>query len=1189
MQKKFTYLPVCLLLIVLSGLLSTAKAQDNNNTRLTLKEALQTIQKRFKTKFAYEQGLLDNKFTTVKDLKGENIEEVLKNVLYPNNLIFLYVSDNSYSIVSRNAAFFNSPSTTPTETRPGVGKTAATYTLRGTVKNEKNEALADIDVWVKGSNQATRTNESGGYLLPAVSPGDVIQFSMLGFKKQEITIVDQVKLDVNLVSDVRALSEVTVVSTGYQQLPKERATGSFSVVTSKQLEQTPTANVLQRLENQVPGLQLNFLSGDNTFSYANPGSLVNDPSTKNSIYSLSIRGVSTFKADTYPLVVVDGFPVETDIRSLNPNDIEQITVLKDAAAASIWGIRATNGVIVIQTKKGHQNQKASISFNANYGIGKKPDLNSQNFMTSAQMIDFEKELVAKNLISDNTTADYAPGSSQVVNLLFAQKRGEITTSQLNSNLAVLGASTNYKEFGKYFLQNPVTQDYNLSVNGGGEAYTYFTSVSFAKELPISNGSSTTRFTLTDNQTFKLFKIIDFNANLKLANFRALYNSIGLSSLVSTTDPFMPYDHVVDANGNGITYYQTYNKTFSQKLVQEGYLDYGYNYLQEQQNKDNTYNETNITGNFSLTAPFPFIKGLSANVLYSIEKSFGSSRNFSNKYTYAARDFTNYATSYDPATGLSVNVPYGGILNTNNTNRNNYSLRGQLSYSNKIGEHQELNMIAGSEIRQTYDIVNGNTLYGWDDQSQIAQYVPSSYNTILGSATTMPPLGNYSDQQRRFLSYYSNAAYTLLDKYTLSGSIRYDDYNNFGLDTKYRARPFWSAGASWNLAKETFISSLSWINTLQLRATYGLNGNIDRTLHPEASITLTGADNVTGLPTAFITSPANAALKWETTKVTNVGVDFSIFGNRLNGSFEYYIKKGNDLFSEFDYDPTYGFSRLNRNTATLSGKGFEGSLGGDIVHADKFSWNVNLNYAYNTNKVTDNRFDNTADIVNSPTGAGLIKGYPIGYLFSYRFAGLDNKGQTQVYNQNNDIVNSTSLLTDIKDLKYAGNTAPKYFGAFNQTFRYKNWNLAAQISYKFDYVFLRNSIPYYLNRGIIAYSLNGDIDKRWRQPGDERTTNVPGLSDFNYTSYIRYTYADINVLRADNIRLRQVSLGYTFPQVQLEALKIRSLNIQGTVRNLGLLWKKNKAGIDPDFQVGSNGSSLILRPTPLYNLSLNANF
>ncbi|QEM07155.1 SusC/RagA family TonB-linked outer membrane protein [Mucilaginibacter rubeus] len=1189
MQKKLTLLPVCLLFVLLSGLISTAKAQDKNKTRLTLSEALQTIQKRFKTKFAYEQGLLENKFTTVNALKGEGLEEVLKNVLYPNNLIFLYVSDNSYSIVARNAAFFNSPSNTPADTRMGIAQPNAAYTLRGTVRNEKNEALADIDVWVKGSNQATRTNETGGYLLPAVSPGDVIQFSMLGFKKQEITVINQGKLDVTLVSDVRALNEVTVVSTGYQVLPKERATGSFSIVTSKQLEQTPTANVLQRLENQVPGLQLNFLTGDNTFSYTNPGGLVSDPKTKNSIYTLSIRGVSTFKADTYPLIVVDGFPVETDIRSLNPNDIEQITVLKDAAAASIWGIRATNGVIVIQTKKGHKNQKALVSFNANFGLGSKPDLNKQNLMTSAQMIDFEKELVTKNLIFDNTTADFARGASQAVNLLFAQKRGNITQTQLNNDLAALGASTNYSEYGKYFLQAPVTQDYNLSVNGGGEAYTYFTSVSYAKELPINNGSSTARFTLTDNQTFKLFKVIDFNANLKLANFKSLYNSIGLSPLVNRINPFMPYDHVVDAKGNGISYYQTFNKTFSQKLVREGYLDYGYNYLQEQQNMDNTYSETNVTGNFSLSAPLPVVKGLTANVLYSIEKSFGSSRNFSNKYTYAARDFTNFATSYDPATGLSVNVPYGGILNTRNTNRNNYSLRGQLSYSNKISERHELNMIAGTEIRQTYDIVNGNNLYGWDDQLQIAQYVPSSYNTIYGYATTMPTQGAYTDQKRRFLSYFSNAAYTFMEKYTLSGSIRYDDYNNFGLDAKYRAKPFWSAGGSWNLAKENFISSISWINALQLRATYGLNGNIDRTLHPEASISLAGADGVTGLPIAYVTSPANAALKWETTKVTNVGVDFGFFNGRLNGSFEYYIKKGSDLFSEFDYDPTYGFTRLNRNTATLSGKGFEGSLGGDVIHSDKFSWNVTLNYAFNTNKVTDSRFDNTVNIVNSPTGAGLIKDYPIGYLFSYRFAGLDNKGQTQVYDQHNAIVNSTSPLSDINDLKYAGNTAPKYFGAFNQTFRYKNWNLTAQISYKFDYVFLRNSIPYYVNRGTISYSPNADIDKRWRQAGDERTTNVPGLSNFNYTSYLRYTYADINVLRADNIRLRQVSIGYTFPQVQLEALKIRSLNIQGTVRNLGLIWKKNKAGIDPDFQVGSNGSSLTLRPTSLYNLSLNANF
>lgn len=1179
-------------LVLCNGLFTQVFGQES---QMTMKAALDKIAVVYGSSFIYDDNLFDKeppvKFQ-VPTNANRNIGEVLRDLLYPRGYLFLFVDKTHYTIVKEKEAARarnnNEPRSTSVPLQGNIPP--STRLVQGTVTDENGRPIVGATVVAEGTRLATQTTSYGTFQFFVPETAKTIAVSYVGAQTVSVTVPNTDSVRVVLNFGTATLTDVVVVSNGLQQLPKERATGSFSIVTAKQLEQTPTPNVLQRLETQVPGFQLNYLNGDNTIAYNSGPSLSRDAQTKTSVYTMSIRGIGTMNGDKYPLVVIDGFPAEIDIRTLNPNDIDQITVLKDAAAASIWGIRATNGVIVIQTKKGRLNQKPTISFNSNFGFAPKTNLNKQNLLTSAQMIDFEKELNDKNFVTDQSTADFGSGISQAQNLFFKAKRGEISQEQLSAALTQLGATTNYNEYGKYFLQAPTTQNYNLSVSGGSGNYTYFTSASYAKELTTDKGTSARRFTLTANQSFKIAKVIDFSSNLRLSTVNSKYNSIGMSALVNRSLPFMPYDHVVDAEGNGIGYYRTFNQTFSEKLLQRGYLDYRYNYLQEQQNMDNAINETNLTGNFSLTAPIPFIKGLQANVLYSVEKTFLNARDFSNINTFAARDFMNLATTYDAATGdITMNVPYGGILRTQANTRNNYSLRGQLSYSGKLGINHELNMIAGGEIRQTYDIMSPDLAYGWNDYSQTRPLVPTTYNSLWGYTMTLNMAEGYSDRKRRFLSYFSNAAYTFKGRYTLSASLRYDDYNNFGLDVKYRAKPFWSSGLSWNIRQESFMTNVNWLNDLKLRATYGLSGNIDRTAYPEATISSASSDYLTGLPYSTIVSPANELLRWETTRTLNLGIDFSLFQRRLTGSFEYYKRNGRDLFANFMTDPTYGFTTLNRNTATLDSKGFEGMFSGDIIRTPQFTWNATLTYAYNVNTVTDARYTVSPSIVNSPASAGPLKGFPSNYLLVYRFAGLDNTGQTLVYDQKNNKVAANQPLTDINDLKFAGTTLPKYFGAFSHSLRYRNWTLGAQLTYRLGYVFQRFSIPLYINRGIVAYSLNGDIAKRWRQAGDEATTNIPGLSNFTATSYQRYTYSDLNVLPGDYIRLQQVSLGYNLPDAWSNKLRMNNVSIQGIVRNLGLIWRKNKEGIDPDFQVGTTGSTLRLSPLPLYTLSINANF
>ncbi|PJJ85076.1 SusC/RagA family TonB-linked outer membrane protein [Mucilaginibacter auburnensis] len=1214
MRNTFTKLTRCLLLFLCLGCCYNAYAQ-NGNSRISLTDAIKSVQTRFKTQLAYEHGLLDNKFTTANDLKGSQAEEALKNILYPNNLIFLYVSENNYTIVARNASFFNSgtPAVSVTVNKTGG---VATHTVRGNITGDNGEPLPFVNVWVKGTNQATRSDDDGGFLLPAVNSTDVISFSMMGYETRELVAGNDIKLNVSLRANQTMLNEVSIVSNGYQTISKERATGAAFSLSAKEIEEHPQNNIIQRLEGLTPGMQINLSSGDRGFFYQSGGSIATVQganSTTRTVgtndYGVTIRGKNTLQGEQSPLVVLDGAITELDMSTLNPSDIENITVLKDAAAASIWGVRAGNGVIVITTKKGKRNSKPTVNFNTLLTFGEKPDLGYFRTMTSAQQLAYEKELADRSLLPApnpsnyfNALSYYSPGT----NLAFALKAGTITQAQYAAQASALSAIDNRDQISKYLLQGAKSQQYNLSINGGSENNTYFYSLSYSKESPYEVRNYGSRLTATMNNSWKLFNWATLSTSFKGSFFNLVNNGISLNTLYNPTQStLMPYQQLADANGNGI-YFDRLNPAFTSTLSSV-YKDWRYNYLDELALGDNTQKTSNYAFNVNLKVPL--FEGLSASALYTTERSFNFNRQFYDPATFYMRDALNYYT-YPTATGNSLNITNGGALQQSNTNQNNYSLRGQLDFDRTFNKRHQLTAIAGTEIRETNIGQNTSTLWGYNMATGITNtninFNTSSptYAYIAGlspTAYTTFNKGGYPtqvDKQRRFLSYYSNAAYTLDNKYILSASVRYDDYNNFGLDRKYRATPLWSAGAKWHISRENFLKDVKWIDQLAIRATYGVNGNLSLNTYPFTYISLGSNDGVTGQSSANIIALANPQLRWEKTIVKNLGIDFSLFKSRLNGSFEVFDKNGKDLVYSFPISSVYQGNispQLTRNAATLTGWGVEASLNGVIVRKTDFSWSAGLSFAYNTNKITDGRFNEAAYASNlgtSPSSISYISGYPSDKLFVYRNAGLDASGMTQIYDRNGDIVKSSTVtLTSLSDLKYAGRTTAPYFGGFNTNVRYKQFSLFAQFSYQFGNVFLKPSIQNYISSSTtLRYDLSADIAKRWMQPGDEANTVVPGLAGGSATqiSLIRYQNSDINVLKGDYIRMRQLTFAYQIPNAVLNRFKIRGAQVGITANNLGLIWRANKEGYDPDF-ANYVGSLRGLPAARSYTLNLNLNF
>ncbi|CAD0000479.1 SusC/RagA family TonB-linked outer membrane protein [Flavobacterium salmonis] len=1154
--------------------------------------------------FAYSQKV------TIK-VKNQSVSSVLKTITRKTNVEFFY-SDDVFNAQRRvDIAFDNADIMTVIKELIGdnykaefvnnklivialntkVKTTTASVIeekvkIKGVVTNAKKENLFGASVWVKGTKDGAVTNFDGSYEIMA-HKGDVLVFEYLGYKKTEVTVSESLIINPVLLEDVSKLDEVKIVSTGYQKLDRERSTGSFVALTAKDLEKVPVNNVLHRLEGQVAGLQLNILDSDNTFVY---GTTFGDGQGRSS-YNVAIRGKSTLETNAMPLVVLDGTPTELDIRTINPNDIEKITFLKDAAAASIYGARAANGVMVIDTKKGKQGQ-TRINFSQNYGFSNKPSLSKLPLMNSAQVLNLEQEFVDRNLVTDPASVTYMLTSpvSQGMDLMFQYKRGDITEAQRNAGLDVLRNRNTYGQAEKYLLQASTTQNYNLSVSGAENDYSYFMSGSYSKEETQAKGNSGQRLTLLSNQDFKLFNYLKMNTSLRGSIFNYNSNGLGLSPLGTSLNTLLPYDQIVGDDGNSVDYYRRYYSAQTIPLEQSGYLPWTYNYIDELKNSDRSSNELNFGATISATAPL--LKGLDAVGTYSVENSSSSNDNMFNENTFYTRDRINSATSINGNGDLVYGIPKGGIYQNNEFGTSSYTMRGQLNYDGIIGQDHLINAMGGIEARETRETQDSRTLFGYNSKTQTSVDIPSqNYVDVNGYNYTLQYGNEHKDVRRRFLSYYANAGYTYKNKYTLTGSARLDDYNNFGVDKKLRRTPLWSTGAKWNIKDESFLKEVSLINSLALRASYGYNGNINLEVFPFTNISLSNLDTFSQQPYAFITAPANPNLRWEKTAILNFGVDFSILNNRLGGTIEYYQKDSKDLIVDFPISPFYGVQNnaLKQNAATISGTGVDLSLNATILKAKDFTWDSGLVVSYNTSEVTDSRFQNYSQYLNGAGTTPPVEGYPLNSVFAFRSAGLDATGRTQVYDKSGNIVNSFTSLKEIADMKYMGTNIPSYFGSFNHTFTYKKVSLYILATYKFDYVLFKPTYGGYVNRQgrFNQYDLNSDIDQRWRTPGDEATTSVPGIQGSTGLSYVRYMFGEDQIIEGDHIRFRELSLKYDLNSL-INRGTITGASVTFTARNLGFFWRKNKDGLDPDF-LPYTGTNMKLPAMAMYSIGLNVNF
>lgn len=1042
----------------------------------------------------------------------------------------------------------------------------------GTVFDEGQNVLPGATIKIKGTAKSLITGSDGVFTFSQVDDDIVLVISYIGYKTQEVLVKGKkMPLRIVLLAARSELEEVNVsYSTGYQSIPKERATGSYSIITAEELGKKTAPGLLERLEGTTSGLLINVGTPDMSLTTNRD--------------NFTIRGTSTINSEKKPLVVLDGFPTELDLVNINPDNVESITVLKDAAAASIWGVRAANGVVVIVSKKGTYSNSPRVDYSSNFTFTGRPRLDYRKVLNASQYLEYEKEMVDKGLLPAQKSAmslypqPLTPGADLALQL----KRGTITQQQYTAEVQRLSQFNVNDQYQQYLLQSPFAQQHNVSISGGSSITRNYLSAAYSDERTNSKGDYNSRLVVSFSNETKITPKLTFSAETFVTLLKQQNNGIGLRANQPGINTLLPYDQLVNANGNGVDFAYKTNARTLDSLQTKGYLPWKYNYLDELSNADNS--NRSVAYRLKGGLNYKIISWLSADLKYMTERSFTKTRNFYNQNTYTARDMINRYTTTDTHVR---GIPLGGILNLNDAEQNNYNMRGQVNFNPDFKSAGRLDAIFGAELRQTLSSGYGNQIYGYDDRllSSTAVNFFQIYKTADGNVRIPYPQG-IANRKDRYASVFGNFTYTYQNRYSLSGSFRKDDSNLFGAAKEFRTVPLWSLGGMWRANEEDFLIDSKWLSKLNFRVTIGYNGNLNKETSPYLIMQQSGTNPINTDPYASIANPANPQLRWERVRTFNIGTDFSLFNYVVNGTVDTYWRKSLDLLGRVEIDPTYGFTSLRANQLEMTGRGVDIELNAKVIHTKAFSWTPSLSVSFNKNEVTKAYFqqETTSYYTNANNP---IQGKQLGSLYTYRFAGLNQNGNAMMYNGKGEKILADLNTFDQKDIDavaYQGNTIPPYFGGLSNTFRYKDFELYTLFTFKVGHKFMRPTTDqiFQLPYTRIAHS---DLANRWKVPGDEFKTNVPAIDPLHTGSY-NYINSDYFVEDASYARFRDISLAYNIPVKQMNWKAFKAINVSVTGRNLAI-WTANKKGIDPDYLDALNSS--VLPPSKSFVFSVKAAF
>jgi TonB-linked SusC/RagA family outer membrane protein len=1010
--------------------------------------------------------------------------------------------------------------------------------ITGQLFDEKGKPMPDVIVTNSSSHDIYTSTEQGYFIIESVAPRDTLYFQGVNIepyrqavygRNNNLTIILKYKFN-----DIDSI----IVSDGYSKKPKERATGSFDFISKGLFNRFVSTGFVERLPFITTGLQSNPVAGTRK-------------------YEMRIRGESTLLGDARPLVVLDNFPYEGDLSAINPNDIESITILKDATAASIWGVRAGNGVIVITTKKGKSNTPLTLLFNSAGTIELKPRIIRQQTIDPGDFVELQRSLFAQGAYNALENDEQKRALSPVLETLIQVRDGSITPGEASIRLSRLKQQNALGDMERYFYRPAFLQQYSLSASGGTNTYKYFLSAGYDRNMANLRNNQFSRFTVNTNHYLAVSKAIELNMAVFYINSR----------WVNTDTPVVqyPYAQLVDASGHALPVEADYRNSVKDSAERAGLLNWQYRPYDELLQQEYVARETGIRIDVGIT--WKISKPLLLKGLFEYQQNKDRQTAFHEPFSYFTRNLINRFTQ-TTSNGISSPVPSGGIQDNGKNILEARNFRAQLEYTRSWnGGKHEIKALAGFERRSLFMDSTTWREYGLDAQRQnpaIVDYAtPYPLYVDPQFSESLESKNSHEWTIDNVQSVYVNGAWNYDGRYTASFSLRKDMTNYFGAAANKRQPPLYSTGFLWNIAHEKFYY-LQWLPRLQLRATFGYNGNLDRSVSTRTTIF---SNSINGQPGASVIDAGNNRLRWEKTGLLNIGLDMATTKNVFKLSLEYFIKDSKDLFWTTPIDNTTGTQLFTGNSAGMKGKGIEVTLSASPVQG-RVKWQTSLRFSYVSNKVRPNTnppipiwlyCDPYINIPLGGNGPYSVYSLPTGPLDA-----VTGDPQVLVNGQLTKNYGDILLSKDPSVLVNNGPKTPPYFGSLFNDFSFGRWDINFLVSFKLGYYFRRPSID---NDALLMGNSMGHTDyyDRWQKPGDENRTTVPSLI-YTLDEYrsMFYKYSQSLVEPAGHIRFQDLWIGYDIKQKNLGKYAFREMQLYAYANNLGILWRANNKDIDPDF-------------------------
>lgn len=1085
-----------------------------------------------------------------------------------------------------------------------VGAFAQMISVSGKVTDVTNHPLEGAAVVVKNDNillsMGTLTDIKGEFQISAKA-GEVIRISYLGMKSREFTVsAEQPFLKVHLEPEIITLSSTDVVATGYQNLHKEQTTSAYTKIRTDQLNRQLNRTVQEAIEGQIAGVRF-----------------TKDPFTGKEVPIL--RGVGTFSGNVgySPLVVIDDIPTDTPLEDINPKDIESVTILKDAAATAIYGVRAANGVIVIVTKKGLQNG-LRINVHTDLFYTFKPNMSRMRYASTSDLIDLETAFYQSKLADSNGNVDDLFASygeiggrqtvryySPLFQLYRDQAKGKLSQQEVNSTLNEWRNRDYLRDFKRYVWQPIISKRYNISVESGNNRSQNYASLQYEDTDERIVTEKTRALNLYLKNTYQLtpwlkstigvngrYTAVDAVAE-QVRNLYTDYLKQPRYTRLLGTNPYAGFNLAAPINGH----------ILEQIAGNDAFRPYSFNLLESiAQEHQKQYNlSLRPFANLQVS----IIKGLQYQSYFQYELNTRNSETFFGKDTYYMRLRHNQLVKQDATTQkFSSELPEGGYYEQEKGQTQHYTFRQQLDFNRTFAEAHNVTALLGFEMRQHYTPRNTKEMqYGYDEQTLSFPtlnwkdlYNPGVTSYLYGRQSLSLSRNQQSETKHRFISFYSTLGYSYHQKYNLTGSVRVDQADMFGADPKYKYRPLWSVGGSWNLHREDFFYG-NVVNLLKLRLTYGVSGNVDQTTTPflrgRLLTDVRGAYpsqqylqfNDTDLP--------NPKLRWEKTETTNLGIDFGMW-YWLSGSIDLYRRYSSDLLVLTELDPTVGAQRRLINNGALLNKGIEVSLNATRELAKDLQLTVRTTFAYNKNTIEK--------VSSKPTNAVEYARNPLRYykqgddfnsLYAYRYKETTNG--YPIYLDENGNPNTTfdaNGVPTIKDiisedaLVRLGTMNPTFNGALSLQLRYKAFELGTMFIYAGGHKLRKDT--YSINQ---ESETHRDITQRWTAANP---TDMPRMS-FDYPATLRRTantvntlwqFGDNQVVNADYIKWRNVLFSCYIPKNICEKLRLQEAKITAQLNNL-LTWCAAGDDIDPEtYHLNSGSRALPVATAAFFGISFS---